>query len=329
MKRLLLSLIALFPGTPAFALTLQSGEWFLNGDPGRGSGTSFSLPSSVTASRSVAIPASALNGLGEGVHLLGVRLRDSEGRWGHAVWRTFYKKGTPEAPPPVVSLAYQISRGGATVADGTVAATTPGGQVTIPVSHGNDGLQLDAQHLVQVFPVDALGRRGHAVTVPFTFKRYVQVWQEEHFTTAERNNPAVSGDDADPDKDGLTNAQERFFALDPRNAGDSGLAAVWIGQQADASGTNRPARAPAGGAPWSLSFRVPAGGTVGEDGIYRTSDLHYTLRHNTDLGSWDAIPSSWLAGWSLHDLGDGAARLRMEVMPDASGKRFFSLEGAR
>ena len=43
-----------------------------------------------------------------------------------------------------------------------------------------------------------------------------QLWLEEHFTAAERANPALSGDDADPDMDGWSNIAEMILNTDPR-----------------------------------------------------------------------------------------------------------------
>jgi len=46
-------------------------------------------------------------------------------------------------------------------------------------------------------------------------------WLRSHFSSAERNDPAISGDLADPDHDGLSNLAELCTASDPRR-GDSG-----------------------------------------------------------------------------------------------------------
>jgi hypothetical protein len=44
------------------------------------------------------------------------------------------------------------------------------------------------------------------------------LWQSQHFTATELNNPAISGDNADPDQDGFSNKQEFIAGTDPRNA---------------------------------------------------------------------------------------------------------------
>lgn len=51
-------------------------------------------------------------------------------------------------------------------------------------------------------------------------------WQSAHFTSAELANSAVSGDNADPDGDGVVNLLEYALNLNPRSAGVAGLPAV-------------------------------------------------------------------------------------------------------
>jgi endonuclease I len=48
-----------------------------------------------------------------------------------------------------------------------------------------------------------------------------QAWKDTHFTDAELANPAISGDDADPDQDGLSNLLEYAFNRDPRQSESS------------------------------------------------------------------------------------------------------------
>jgi hypothetical protein len=45
----------------------------------------------------------------------------------------------------------------------------------------------------------------------------VAVWRVKYFTSAERTNPAISGDGADPDNDGVTNFEERLSGTAPRD----------------------------------------------------------------------------------------------------------------
>lgn len=53
-------------------------------------------------------------------------------------------------------------------------------------------------------------------------------WTAQHFTPAEQGNPAVSGPDADPDGDGLSNYLEYALGRDPRVANASGATLVTV-----------------------------------------------------------------------------------------------------
>lgn len=73
-------------------------------------------------------------------------------------------------------------------------------------------------------------------------------WQSTHFTPEELNDPAISGDEADPDHDGIPNGMEYAMGLDPWSPDAEGL--IWggiidsyltltfrMGKQAFAAGT--------------------------------------------------------------------------------------------
>ena len=92
---------------------------------------------------------------------------------------------------------------------------------------------------------DSYGNGQHGVTNPVsgsfsaTFPAYsmtvldlvgpaapYQTWQASHFTAAQLANPAVSGDLADPDGDGVVNLLEYALGLDPLSANRTGLPVV-------------------------------------------------------------------------------------------------------
>ena len=60
---------------------------------------------------------------------------------------------------------------------------------------------------------------------PITVKDGCDLWREEYFNALELANPAISGEQADPDHDGQSNLQELFLGTDPRhsNPPDSNL----------------------------------------------------------------------------------------------------------
>lgn len=54
-------------------------------------------------------------------------------------------------------------------------------------------------------------------------------WKETHFTASELNEAAVSGDDADPDGDGVSNLHEYLGDTDPKSAASFGSPAAFTG----------------------------------------------------------------------------------------------------
>ena len=97
------------------------------------------------------------------------------------------------------------------------------------------------------------------VTTPY------QAWRFAHFTAAELSNPAISGDGADPDGDGVVNLLEYALNLDPKIPGVGGL---------------------------------PTGATVTINGsryltltytqVIAATDLLYTPQVSADLTTWSA-----------------------------------------
>jgi len=97
---------------------------------------------------------------------------------------------------------------------------------------------------------------------------FAEEWRRLHFTAAERRDPAVSGDLADPDGDGCGNLLELASGSDPRHA-----------DPADGRLSVRIERVPVDGLPQMhviLRFRRPAGGSP-----------EVALESSTDLTHWD------------------------------------------
>jgi hypothetical protein len=72
---------------------------------------------------------------------------------------------------------------------------------------------------------------GTVTNTPPSLTPYEQ-WKLAHFTTDELADPLVSGDDADPDRDGMGNAQEYLAGTAPKD-GNSRLAFTGSAMQAD------------------------------------------------------------------------------------------------
>lgn len=296
------------PDTPA---TLASGEWFLDEDPGVGLGRAFEIASN---SFSIALNQPDLEALESGNHLLGVRLKDRHGRWGFTVWRTFHKDELANEMPPISSLEYRLVRDGVVVGVGAKEVSPPSSMVELLLTHGKDGLQLGSIHSLQVLPVDASGRKGHAVYRNFDYRRYAEAWRMIHFTESERGDPELSGDPADPDGDGLTNGEERAFALNPRDASDAASAVPRIASNDEEL---------------LLSFRVPGGGSLSPTGVYETSDLSWRLLQGDSPAASGNLPAAWLRDWELESASDGSARLKVRLSPSGTPRRFFRLETRR
>ncbi|PYK02366.1 MAG: hypothetical protein DME23_01735 [Verrucomicrobia bacterium] len=91
----------------------------------------------------------------------------------------------------------------------------------------------------------------------------VESWKARYFTSVELANPAISGDAADPDKDGETNLQEYLSGTDPRD----GQSCLKIESATTGSGT-----------PQTISIRFNA-----------VADRTYTVQYRNSLAA-----ASWL-----------------------------------
>lgn len=124
-------------------------------------------------------------------------------------------------------------------------------------------------------------------------------WDNFHFTSAERDDPLVSGPEADPDGDGRVNADEYALATDPRVADLPVLEFAW---SMDGE-TRRPA----------LRFRRPA----------NALDVSHELLAGSDLESWLPVAATAVETAPLPD-GTEEAVLR-DTADDSAAARFLKL----
>ena len=460
MKTLLLFMAAL--AAVAHAITLQNAEWFLDVDPGEGLGTSFTVPATEFASLDITIPATTTNALDEGVHLLGVRLQDSDGKWGHVVWRQFLNQhphgglvnaewfldadpgegsGTPitgfsgdtasldvtipatttnvlnegahllgvrfqdgdgEWGQVVWSLFLnQHPHGGLAVGEyffntdpghgaaspltgvsGNVVsseftaslAALPAGtnllgvrfqdgdgewgqtifrvffnpeagsralnrvefvvyRSSTPISSGSllgDGsLTLNLSHkpvdvtpvpgetlLLELQVVDDSGRRSHKVFREIPVQEFTDSFLDLFFTPAEQADPLVSGGEADPDNDGLSNVLEQAMGLNPREADANGKT---VGLTKSVAGLQ-------------LGFRSAAAAVF--DPVTSTFDLgglQFEIEVSTALNAWSRAtsPADFTVSTSGAEQGDGSFWHVVDLVNGGQDKRFYRMKVTR
>lgn len=123
---------------------------------------------------------------------------------------------------PTAAATWAVNGGGTiNAATGLFSATTVGGPFTVTATLG----PLTATAAVTVVNAPDPG----TPTAPFA------AWQSRYFTPAELANPAVSGPDATPAGDGITNRLKYALGLDPKRDGTAGLPKVGtttVGSQA-------------------------------------------------------------------------------------------------
>jgi|GEM_PF-3210336 len=143
-----------------------------------------------------------------------------------------------------------------------------------------------------------------------------QVWLDTHFTAAELLDPAISGDLADPDGDGLANLIEYAFNLNPRQI-ENGPQFATISP--DLSGNRL-----------TLIFRR----------YPNKSDLTYEIKVSDDLIQWTTIARSTTGGMTVDVNGgsqsiqeNGTDTIEVQVTDaadlSASSRRFYQIEVSR
>ncbi|MGB1259084.1 MAG: alkaline phosphatase D family protein [Akkermansiaceae bacterium] len=126
-------------------------------------------------------------------------------------------------------------------------------------------------------------------------------WLDNHFTPAEQANPAISGNDQDPDEDGLDNWTEFLFQTDPRSHTDLGLRAYVIEEAGQSY----------------VEFDLPT--------PVIQSDCAPMVESSLDLSSWNPLPSNTYRETS-RTAGNPTTRIKLRVtspVPDGSTKKFY------
>ena len=97
-------------------------------------------------------------------------------------------------------VSFSIAQGPASI-DAAILTPLASGQVRVVATQNGDDNHLAA------IPVE----RSFTVTHSFADSQ----WRNAHFTSEQRANPAISGDQADPDRDGFCNLIEYAMATNP------------------------------------------------------------------------------------------------------------------
>ena len=143
------------------------------------------------------------------------------------------------------------------------------------------------------------GALGSPGTTDSSFAQTYHGWDNFHFTALERDQPLISGPDADPDQDGNNNAAEYALATDPRTADAPVMEFTWALDGA----VRRPA----------LRFRRPAGAL----------DVTYALLASENLNDWPAVATSPAETTAL--VGQLETVTFRDTAGDSAGKRFLRL----
>jgi hypothetical protein len=145
---LLLSLVLLTPVTSEGAI--KAAEYFIDHDPGQGSGTPIEVdPTAQAADIQVQVPASVIEALSPGTHILACRVQDETGNWSIAFSRPFFKEYSPAlVPSRVVAAEYYIDE-------------DPGQGNGIPVEVGTIRRAADIQVQVPPKVIEALSPGNH------------------------------------------------------------------------------------------------------------------------------------------------------------------------
>lgn len=175
------------------------------------------------------------------------------------------------------------------VADGRVL--TADGRGTFAVRLVNDGKTLQL-----------------ADYQPFAGTPY-EAWLQLNFTATERADVAVSGPNADPDNDGLSNLMEFAFNANPKLA-----AAVNTTTALNAAAPNIAA----------IEFLRRAGGT-GTAANYIADGIRYEILQSADLTTWTPLSDTLVAQSQTRTNEDGATETLRINIPNGQPTAFFRL----
>lgn len=170
-------------------------------------------------------------------------------------------------------------------------------------AYGSAGTMLDVPRMYNLLGDPALQLGGSASLGP---DGNLGEWKDELFTDAELGDFGVSGDEADPDSDGLDNIWEYALGWNPRVSDGSNQV---IALRRDLSG-NPPANSDA-------VFRY----TRRKD----AADLDFTVESSDDVGTWQ-YEADVITGTSVEDDGNGVTEtvsVYVSIPADRTSRNLF------
>jgi fibronectin-binding autotransporter adhesin len=159
------------------------------------------------------------------------------------------------------TLNISLTNGFIPSAGNTFMILNAGGTVTGAFSNIASGARLYAADGSGSFIVSFTGNNialssylGPAATL--------SAWQNSHFTPAQLGDPTISGPNADPDHDGMSNRLEYALNADPNNAASANLPTVTLD-------------------PTDLSLTYTK--------VLSATDLTYSIEQSTTVGQWGTV----------------------------------------
>lgn len=144
---------------------------------------------------------------------------------------------------------------------------------------------------------------------PFAGTPY-EAWLQLNFTAAERADVAISGRDADPDNDGLSNLMEFAFASKPRVAGAVNTTTALTGTAPNIA---------------AIEFLRRPGGT-GTAANYVAEGIRYEVLQSADLSAWTPLSDTLAAQSQTRGNEDGGTEtLRVNIPVGQPAAAFFRL----
>ena len=155
---------------------------------------------------------------------------DAGGNWGSGTFQVTVRETTPPAITVPANLTFEATSTAGAVATFTVTAIDAvSGTIAPTLSRASGSVFPLGTTTVTATATDAAGNTGSStfnVTVVISLPPTYALWKQASFTPAEQADPAISGANADPDGDGLSNLMEYAFGLDPKVADPAALPAV-------------------------------------------------------------------------------------------------------